>query len=232
LENINENNIYDIYSDAGLTNKLTSVTGELSKTLILDDIPETDKTYYISVTDKNGCISPSPVSIDVVVKKLFITPESLPAFVRTVEYDQNLTTNAELPDFRMVGGQLPFGLTLGSIGRIYGTVPGDEHRLNFDFTVEVTDTDGCTAARDYRLTGDLFVPKAFSPNNDGINDFFMKGYKVVIFDRLGILMFTGDDGWDGTYKGKIVPQDIYFYKLIYLENGKSKIKTGYIGTIE
>jgi gliding motility-associated-like protein len=231
LENILENNIYDIYSDAGLTNKLTSVTGELSKTVTLDDIPETDKTYYISVTDTRGCVSPNPVSINVPVKKLFITPESLPPFVRNVEYNQNLTTNADRPDYRMVEGQLPFGLTFGSIGRIYGIVPGDEHKRNFDFTVEVTDTDGCTATRNYTLTSDLFVPKIFTPNNDGINDFFMKGYKVIIFDRLGLRMFEGDDGWDGTCKGKIVSPDIYFYKLFYLENDKTKIKTGYIGMI-
>ncbi|MDR1583249.1 MAG: T9SS type B sorting domain-containing protein, partial [Prevotellaceae bacterium] len=78
--------------------------------------------------------------------------------------------------------------------------------------------------------GEVIAPKAFTPNGDGINDIFMRGYKVVIFDRLGIEMFKGEDGWDGTYKGKPVEPDIYFYKLEYLDaNDAVKIKTGYVG---
>jgi gliding motility-associated-like protein len=231
LGNIIENYTYNIYSDIDLTNKLASVTGESSKSVTFEDIPATDTTYYISVTDSMGCSSPNPTEINIVLKKLFIAPESLPDFRRTVEYEQHLTTNAGLPEFKLIDGQLPDGLTLSLTGRIYGMVPSDEYERNFAFTVEVTDSDECTAARDYTLTGDIFVPKAFSPNNDGINDFFMKGYKVIIFDRLGIIVFEGDDGWDGTYKGKTVARDIYFYKLFYTENGETKIKTGYIGTI-
>jgi gliding motility-associated-like protein len=73
----------------------------------------------------------------------------------------------------------------------------------------------------------MFVPKAFSPNGDGINDVFMKGYKVIIFDRLGINIFTGDDGWDGTYKGQPAAEDIYFYILYYND---SSVK-GYVGIV-
>jgi gliding motility-associated-like protein len=230
LENIIENYIYNIYSDIDLTNKLASITGESSKTVTSDDILETDKTYYISVTDNNGCSAQDTTIIDIAVKKLFIMPESLPLFRQNVEYDQNLTTNAGLPEFRLVEGELPYGLTLSSTGRIYG-VPGEEHN-NFNFTVEVTDSDECSVARDYTITNDVFVPKAFTPNNDGINDFFMKGFKIIIFDRMGIPVFEGDDGWDGTYKGKIVARDIYFYKLFYSENDATKIKTGYVGLIK
>jgi gliding motility-associated-like protein len=230
LDNIIENHIYNIYSDIDLTNKVASVTGESSKTVTLKDVPETDKTYYILVTDNKGCSSPNPTEIDIVVKKLFIDPESLPSFRQNVEYDQNLTTNAGFPEFRLIEGQLPYGLTLSSTGHIYGIAPTGGHD-NFDFTVEVMDSEECTTARNYTLTGDFFVPKAFSPNNDGINDFFMKGYRVIIFDRMGIPVFEGNDGWDGTYNGKVVSQDTYFYKLFYTENGETKIKTGYVGTI-
>jgi gliding motility-associated-like protein len=74
------------------------------------------------------------------------------------------------------------------------------------------------------------VPRIFSPNGDGINDIFMKGHKITIFDRTGTVIFSGDNGWDGTYKGKTVPNDIYFYILQYKDN-KEKIitKNGYIG---
>jgi gliding motility-associated-like protein len=98
--------------------------------------------------------------------------------------------------------------------------------------VKVKDPDGCTAVRAYTFEGDLFIPKAFTPDGNGINDNFMKGYRVIIFDRLGIIIFEGLDGWDGSYKGKTAPPDIYFYKLFYPDkNGVTKIITGYVGTI-
>ncbi len=85
-----------------------------------------------------------------------------------------------------------------------------------------------------------FIPSAFSPNNDGLNDKFhvvnLKYEKLVdmkIFDRWGVEMFrTNDpaDGWDGTYKG--VPQDLgtYNYVVILSQPGSIANKT-YTGTL-
>jgi gliding motility-associated-like protein len=55
------------------------------------------------------------------------------------------------------------------------------------------------------------LPTAFTPNRDGINDVFAAGHKVQIFNRLGVLLFEGGNGWDGTYKGQVVVPGIYFY---------------------
>ncbi len=56
------------------------------------------------------------------------------------------------------------------------------------------------------------LPTAFTPNGDGINDIFpYTGYKVKIFNRLGVLLFEGDSGWDGRYKGRLVEPGVYFY---------------------
>jgi gliding motility-associated-like protein len=62
----------------------------------------------------------------------------------------------------------------------------------------------------------------------------MKGRRLVIFDRLGIKIFEGDDGWDGTYKdGQAAPADTYFYLLFYEDeklNTEGR-KKGYITLI-
>ncbi len=72
--------------------------------------------------------------------------------------------------------------------------------------------------------GDLWVPTAFSPNNDGINDSFVVfgkhilEYKLVIFDRWGELMFESNaitNTWDGKYKGETVQLDTYAWMIIY-----------------
>ena len=68
----------------------------------------------------------------------------------------------------------------------------------------------------------LFVPNAFSPNHDGINDFFMpvgifiKEYTMQIYNRWGEKIFEINDihhGWDGKYKGEYCPTGVYYYHI-------------------
>ena len=55
------------------------------------------------------------------------------------------------------------------------------------------------------------LPTAFTPNGDTVNDVFLYGYKIQIFNRLGVLIFSGDNGWDGKHKGRLVQPCVYFY---------------------
>jgi len=70
----------------------------------------------------------------------------------------------------------------------------------------------------------FYIPNAFTPNGDGINDFFSgKGtfigtYEMAIFDRWGNLIFNSEDislPWDGkAKKGTVVAQeDVYVYSI-------------------
>lgn len=72
------------------------------------------------------------------------------------------------------------------------------------------------------------VPNTITPNGDGINDVFMKGHRVKIYNRNGILLFEGNDGWNGTYKGNPVSKDTYFYVLFNLTDPSLKPKEGYV----
>lgn len=70
-----------------------------------------------------------------------------------------------------------------------------------------------------------FIPNAFSPNGDGINDFVrplmspdieVRDYTFRIFDRWGNLVFETneiDRDWDGTYRGSALPQGVFVYFL-------------------
>ncbi|HOZ87871.1 MAG TPA: gliding motility-associated C-terminal domain-containing protein, partial [Bacteroidia bacterium] len=68
----------------------------------------------------------------------------------------------------------------------------------------------------------LFVPTAFSPNNDGLNETFKpKGRGIVkylfeIYNRWGEKIFVTDDfeeGWDGMIGGMKCANDIYVWKI-------------------
>jgi gliding motility-associated-like protein len=68
----------------------------------------------------------------------------------------------------------------------------------------------------------LYLPNAFTPNGDGLNEVFaargmgVKSLKMYIYDRWGNLLFFTDDmekGWDGTNKGEIMQEDVYVWKI-------------------
>lgn len=96
------------------------------------------------------------------------------------------------------------------------------------YIVEVTDQYGCkdTASVNVKvLTPEcsdpyVFVPKAFSPNSDGMNDKvyvrgeYLKSVEFAIYNRWGELVFyttSMEEGWDGTHKGTPVMPDVYGY---------------------
>lgn len=80
----------------------------------------------------------------------------------------------------------------------------------------------------------LFVPTSFSPNGDGINDFFevygadLQEVKLWIYDRWGKELFYGEDDqarWDGRIDGKLLPIGAYAYVLVYKQSNQIKQKT-------
>lgn len=87
----------------------------------------------------------------------------------------------------------------------------------------------------------IYVPSAFTPNNDGLNDVFkiitiaMKEISITIYDRWGnkIAAWKDENGfWDGTIKGVKAIQDVYIYSLTTTDiNNKTYTKTGRIALI-
>ena len=79
----------------------------------------------------------------------------------------------------------------------------------------------------------LFVPSSFSPNGDGINDFFeiygsdLQEVKLWIYDRWGNELFYGEDDlakWDGKLDGKLLPIGAYAYVVVYKQSDQIKQK--------
>jgi gliding motility-associated-like protein len=110
---------------------------------------------------------------------------------------------------------------------------------NKKYTKEITFEQSCT---------DVYVPNAFSPNYDGVNDHFiiLDGGDVVIIKHLRILdrwgeivyeakNFQPNDrayGWDGTLKGQQVLSGVYVYFLeILFRDGSTKILVGEVSVI-
>jgi gliding motility-associated-like protein len=112
------------------------------------------------------------------------------------------------------------------------------------YILEARDTTGNCAVKDnitisVKACEKVFIPTAFSPNNDGTNDNFIaygancarQIKKMAIFSRGGEMVFNEQNiplnnpskGWDGTFNNKILPNDVYVY-VIEIEFGDGEIK--------
>ena len=69
---------------------------------------------------------------------------------------------------------------------------------------------------------ELFIPTAFTPNGDGLNEIFkikapfIEDFKMIIYNRWGEIIFVSNqmsNGWDGTINGKQAPVGVYAYLI-------------------
>jgi gliding motility-associated-like protein len=119
-----------------------------------------------------------------------------------------------------------------------------------DYTLIVTDLNGCTNSVILRVVVEelecvepnIFLPNAFTPNNDGENDVLrllgntIDEMYLAIYNRWGQKVFETDDlsvGWDGTFKGEALPPDVYgFYLKVLCINGDEFFKKGNIALLK
>ena len=81
-------------------------------------------------------------------------------------------------------------------------------------------TDGVCPVAFAQLELGVVLPTAFTPHTkDGLNDVYMEGDEVIIFDRYGQKVFEGANGWNGTHKGVMADPGVYFSQVKLL-NGK------------
>lgn len=95
------------------------------------------------------------------------------------------------------------------------------------YTALITDSAGCSTTLSVTIEGpnDIFMPSAFSPNGDGINDYAgpvpkyphrIKSLHWRLYNRWGTLIFEGygpDSKWDGTFQNKPAPEGVYTWYL-------------------
>ncbi len=101
------------------------------------------------------------------------------------------------------------------------------------YTLTAYGLNGCPLTMDtvqVRVFVSIAPPNSFSPNGDGIHDIWLvpglETYpfsELSIFNRAGQIVFQAKpytDGWDGKYKGKDVPNGVYYY-IINRGNGEA-----------
>ncbi len=109
---------------------------------------------------------------------------------------------------------------------------------------QLSDDKGCKAIAQIQIKSDcqenVFIPNSFTPNNDGLNDYFkvshplLQGFKmsVKIYNRWGEVVFNSSDsefGWDGTHKEKPCQDGNYLVTISLLsKSGKKSVYNNWV----
>lgn len=191
-------------------NSLTTVAG-----------PQSTMHYVLSVTDTKGC--PKPVTDTVVVNVVpkviaFAGNDTMIVRQQPLQLDAKGGTNYEwTPSYNLSNPLIANPIAIFTDGPDTLT-----------YSVKVSTPEGCFSRDSIKIyvfntKPEIFVPNAFTPNSDGLNDVFratvagMKQfYYMRIYNRWGQLLFntgTPNKGWDGTFNGDKQPSGAYVYAI-------------------
>jgi gliding motility-associated-like protein len=183
----------------------------------------------LTVSSPAGCIA-------TLVQPSMICPDDYPAANFTINPNPtdlnqtaiqftNLSTDATTYTWDFGPNTIPTTSTLiDPLAEFPNVNPG-----TYPITLTAFNGAGCSHDTTFNLVINgiftLYVPTAFSPNGDGINDILKAegdmvdpdGYEFMIFDRWGTLLWSTDNfttGWDGKFKtGAKVPTGLYVWRL-------------------
>ena len=199
--------------------------------------PQTSTRYTVRVSNPSTCFDTASIFVEVIQEPIpFILLDS------TLIIGESYQLNANAGNGYTYTWTPPEGLSCTDCPN-----PIAMPLKTTTYYLVVSDKFGCFTVRDtieiiVEEKYSLDVPKAFSPNNDGINDIiYAKGWGLKeliafkIYNRFGELVFESSDfnvGWNGRYKGKDQNIETYIYTVEALTFGDKVItKTGNISLL-
>lgn len=173
-------------------------------------------TYVLVITDANGCSIQENYTVDEIGGlTIFVSPNQA-----TIEAGETVQLNAS-------GATTYTWNPSGSLSCANCSDPVASPNVTTSYTVTGTDTNGCSGTANVLITvnpncTDFFVPTAFSPDGNGMNDELcvygncITNLNYAVYNRWGQLLFETSDPdvcWDGTFKGQKVQSGEYVYKV-------------------
>lgn len=211
------------------------------------DVLTSEHSYCYYLINRDYCGNVSPASNE--ARSILLTGHSVP-FLNTIHWTEYINWRGGVFDYEIYRktDELPDFPKLTNVEYLVFSL--DDKDLDYDFgryryRVKALEGSGGNNAESYSNEVDLFqpplvfVPNAFTPNDDFANEtwevssIFIKDFELRIYNRYGQLIFISKDkhlGWDGTFKGQVAPQGVYIYDIRYTSysNPKESKKTGTI----
>ncbi len=196
-----------------------------------------DGTYSLQITDSNNCLFNKSYDL-VYLNNLVVIATSNDSMIDLGESVQLLSTSNLPPSEVSVQWSPSATLTCDSCTNTVGATIAIT-----DYVVLYTHESGCFGSDTIRIflnkpCGIVFIPTAFSPNGDGLNDDWcvlggcIDTFKIIVVNQWGETIFKSIDRnicWDGKFNGELVQNDSYVYSVEYqLTNGQSISYSGIV----
>jgi gliding motility-associated-like protein len=209
--------------------------------LIINSAPVGINDYIVSGTDANNCTATDTATVNVYKKpgaQFIASPNPAGMFDPVVRFNDQSTPDVNYWYWSFGDGDILDNNTQSPTH----TYPGDT--ATYNALLIVGNAGQCYDSITHKvLVGPeytFYVPNAFTPDGDGVNEVFyclgsgILEFDLKIFDRWGNFIFTSDDiqkGWDGKVNDYIdfSQQDVYVWKVAVVD--LFKIKHNYTGTI-
>lgn len=188
--------------------------------------------YYVTVVDTNGCSKSDTVHLTMTNSPIIDIGNDTTICVRSIA---GYRLNADFPVFNWSDGTHGKSIEVMDSGWVWLQVIDEAGCSGYDSVYVSVDPEA--------LPNNLFIPNAFSPNGDNLNEVFpfkdlipQPEYRVRIFNRWGEKLFDSElDGqqWDATHQGKLVEPEAYVYMIEYRAcNGEKKRTNGTVTVME
>ncbi len=196
----------------------------------------------LTVTNDSGCVVSKSIPNMITVfsnpvAKFTWSPQPITSLDPTVTFIDQSTDN-----YGIVSWAWAFGDATDSLSTNKNTSHTYLDTGKFCPSLVVVNKHGCRDTVDHCLDVQpqftIYIPNAFTPDANGLNDAFMpkgdyiKNFEMWIFDRWGQQIYHTTDiytGWDGTVHGNKVQEDTYVY-LIYATD-PSNLQHSYLGRV-
>lgn len=115
---------------------------------------------------------------------------------------------------------------------MFGQYPTHTYGDTGRFVVELVifNADGCRSVHRQvicvQVEPKIYVPSAFTPNGDGLNEFFkvetigIRHFRIELYNRWGERVYQAADKaflWDGRFKGQLLDLGVYPYVITYTD---------------
>ncbi|MEX0967336.1 MAG: PKD domain-containing protein [Bacteroidia bacterium] len=191
--------------------------------------------YLYRVRMEDDCGESSPASNSGSSIHLSVTDQNDTFFLRWTAYREFLQgVEKYFVEKQQTDGSFKALAIVPPIDTVFATTDVDVFTTNGCYRITAEENQTGRISRSNidcaTLRSRMQVPSAFSPNNDSLNDrFYVYGiflketgldeardFELSIFNRWGEKIWTTRnlrEGWDGTFKGQLVPEGVYFYTV-------------------
>lgn len=174
--------------------------------------------YWVQLTIEHGCQSTDSVTVVSVLPPSNFLSEHI---TKCMNKEVTLMPSENFSAYKWSNGSTAANITVLDGGLYW---------------LDATDINGCIGRDSINVVDSMcpvyfYIPSAFTPNGDGLNDIFrptfagsLSGYHLSIYNRWGSIVFDSknpSDGWNGTSKGYDQPIGVYIWICSYSLDGKA-----------